>query len=205
MGECHDGGARRLISLQIYELGGGPKGSPPVFVQCGGGRGLYRVPRVQDVQARKVKVAQIAGDDDQCMNDRRCCNLAVGKRGRVRAVKRGGQGRRRAVKGKDAAATLRDECLSEEIFDNLADARRTLAQWRYDHKNVRPHSSLGNKSPAEARRALAHSEGSAPGAHAAPETTTINHNDFRFERGTTGGQVICCGGNSRDRHSLCAD
>jgi putative transposase len=50
--------------------------------------------------------------------------------------------------------SLRDECLNEEIFDSLADARRTLALWRYDYNKVRPRSSLGNKTPAEARRAL---------------------------------------------------
>ncbi|WP_143542922.1 integrase core domain-containing protein, partial [Cereibacter azotoformans] len=66
--------------------------------------------------------------------------------------------------------SLRDECLNEEIFDSLADARRKLAIWRYDYNNVRPHSSLGNKTPAEARRALEQSVGSAPGALAQPET-----------------------------------
>jgi putative transposase len=65
---------------------------------------------------------------------------------------------------------LRDECLNEEIFDSLADARRTLAIWRYDYNNVRPHSSLGNKTPAEARRALELLDGAAPGALATPET-----------------------------------
>jgi putative transposase len=50
--------------------------------------------------------------------------------------------------------SLRDECLNEEIFDSLVDARRTLALWRYDYNNVRPHSSLGNNTPAEARRAI---------------------------------------------------
>ena len=60
--------------------------------------------------------------------------------------------------------------LNEEIFDSLADARRTLALWRYDYNHVRPHSSLGNQTPAEARRALEQSEGSAPGALAQPET-----------------------------------
>ena len=66
--------------------------------------------------------------------------------------------------------SLRDECLNEEIFDSLADARQKLALWRYDYNNVRPHSSLGNQTPAEARRALEQSEGSAPGALAQPET-----------------------------------
>ena len=66
--------------------------------------------------------------------------------------------------------SLRDECLTEEIFDSLAEDRRKLALWRCDYNNVRPHSSLDNKTPAEARRALQQSEGSAPGALAQPET-----------------------------------
>ena len=65
--------------------------------------------------------------------------------------------------------SLRDECLNEEIFDGLDDARRTLGLWRYDYNNVRPHSSLGGMTPAEARRALEQSEGTAPGALAQPE------------------------------------
>jgi putative transposase len=64
--------------------------------------------------------------------------------------------------------SLRDECLNEELFDSLADARRKLALWRYDYNNVRPHSSLGGRAPAEARRALELPEGSAPGALADP-------------------------------------
>ncbi|WP_138924922.1 IS3 family transposase [Sulfitobacter sp. BSw21498] len=60
--------------------------------------------------------------------------------------------------------SLRDELLNEEIFDTLDDARRKLALWRYDYNNVRPHSSLGNQTPAEARRALEQFEGSAQDA-----------------------------------------
>jgi putative transposase len=66
--------------------------------------------------------------------------------------------------------SLLDECLNEEIFDSLTDARQTLALWRYDYNNIRPHSSLGNQAPAQARRALAQFEGAAPGALALPET-----------------------------------
>lgn len=55
-------------------------------------------------------------------------------------------------------------------FDSLADARRKLALWHDDYNNVRPHSSLGNKTPVEARRALVKSEGSKPDALAQPET-----------------------------------
>ena len=66
--------------------------------------------------------------------------------------------------------SLRDECLNEEIFDSLADARRTLALWRYDYNTVRPHSPLDNQTPAEARRALEQIDRIAPGALATPET-----------------------------------
>lgn len=64
--------------------------------------------------------------------------------------------------------SLRDELLNEELFDSLGDARRKLALWRYDYNHVRPHSSIGNKTPAEARRtdiqAPEHFEGSAHNA-----------------------------------------
>lgn len=66
--------------------------------------------------------------------------------------------------------SLRDECLNEEIFDSLVDARRKLAVWRYDYNHVRPHSSLGNQTPAEARRTLELLDGNAHGALAQPET-----------------------------------
>ena len=65
--------------------------------------------------------------------------------------------------------SLRDELLNEELFDNLGDARRKLALWRYDYNNVRPHSALGNDTPTNARRTLELSEGSAPGALAQSE------------------------------------
>ncbi|WP_397586998.1 IS3 family transposase [Sphingobium fuliginis] len=60
--------------------------------------------------------------------------------------------------------SLRDELLNEELFDSLADARRKLAVWRYDYNNVRPHSSLGNRTPAQARRAFLHDESVTPDA-----------------------------------------
>ena len=66
--------------------------------------------------------------------------------------------------------SLRDECLSKEIFDSLADARRKRALWRYDDNHIRLHSSLGNNTPTEARRTLGQSDGNAPGALARPET-----------------------------------
>jgi len=45
---------------------------------------------------------------------------------------------------------LRDECLNETIVTSLRHARRVLADWRHDYNNVRPHSSLGGATPAQA-------------------------------------------------------
>lgn len=44
---------------------------------------------------------------------------------------------------------LRDECLNETLFSSLKDARFELNRWRNDYNHVRPHSALGNYSPAE--------------------------------------------------------
>jgi transposase InsO family protein len=60
--------------------------------------------------------------------------------------------------------SLRDELLNEELFDSRADARRKLAVWRYDYNNVRPHSSLQNRTSAQARRTFLQDGGVTPGA-----------------------------------------
>ncbi len=44
---------------------------------------------------------------------------------------------------------LRDECLNEHAFLNLAEAREIIASWRHDYNHVRPHSSLGALTPIE--------------------------------------------------------
>lgn len=57
---------------------------------------------------------------------------------------------------------LRDELLNEEVFNTLADAGSSLARWRHDYNNERPHSALKGSTPAMARRALELVTGSAP-------------------------------------------
>ncbi|CUH77244.1 putative transposase OrfB [Tritonibacter multivorans] len=76
--------------------------------------------------------------------------------------------------------SLRDELLNEEIFDSLDDARKKLAVWRYDYNTVRPHSSLANQTPRQARRALEQFEGSAPGALAQTETQDYENQTRRL-------------------------
>ena len=44
---------------------------------------------------------------------------------------------------------LRDECLNQNWFISLKDARQTVEEWRIDYNEFRPHSSLGDLSPIE--------------------------------------------------------
>jgi putative transposase len=44
---------------------------------------------------------------------------------------------------------LRDECLNDEIFFDLANAREKLERWRRDYNEHRPHSSLDDQTPTE--------------------------------------------------------
>jgi putative transposase len=43
---------------------------------------------------------------------------------------------------------LRDELLNETLFSSLAHAREVLSLWKNDYNTVRPHSGLGNLTPA---------------------------------------------------------
>ncbi len=43
---------------------------------------------------------------------------------------------------------LRDECLNVEWFRSLTDAQKTLAAWRTHYNHARPHSALGDQTPA---------------------------------------------------------
>ena len=48
-------------------------------------------------------------------------------------------------------ATVRQECLSRDWFTSIEDAQMILDTWRHDYANVRPHSSLGQQTPAQFR------------------------------------------------------
>jgi putative transposase len=51
--------------------------------------------------------------------------------------------------GESFNGRFRDECLSLEWFRNRLDARITIGEWRRHYNETRPHSSLGNLTPAE--------------------------------------------------------
>jgi len=42
---------------------------------------------------------------------------------------------------------FRDECLNEEVFANLAEARSLIERWRQDYNQVRPHSAHAGLTP----------------------------------------------------------
>ncbi len=44
---------------------------------------------------------------------------------------------------------LREECLEAHWFTSLRHAREVIEAWRLDYNEVRPHSSIGDKTPAE--------------------------------------------------------
>jgi putative transposase len=44
---------------------------------------------------------------------------------------------------------FRDECLNENWFINLDHVREIIEPWRVDYNQNRPHSSLGDPTPAE--------------------------------------------------------
>lgn len=46
---------------------------------------------------------------------------------------------------------LRDECLNREWFRDLREARVVIEAWRQFYNHQRPHSSLGYRTPAQAR------------------------------------------------------
>jgi putative transposase len=79
---------------------------------------------------------------------------------------------------------LRDELLNETLFSSLAHAREALSFWKDDYNTIRPHSGLGNLTPAAyANRSapdkqrdgtLRYTEGSAPRPVASPSQMGSN-------------------------------
>lgn len=50
---------------------------------------------------------------------------------------------------------LRDECLNDNVFLNVDDAKKKISDWIEEYHSIRPHSSLGMKTPNEFAEAWA--------------------------------------------------
>ena len=93
---------------------------------------------------------------------------------------------------------LRDECLNEHIFGNLAEARKIIETWRIDYNTERPHTSLGGLTPAvfanlnHATRPASLELRKDPAQHAltAIQSTERTGTDFTPERPGSGGWVL---------------
>ncbi len=67
---------------------------------------------------------------------------------------------------------FRDECLNEQWFETLHQARTAIAAWRQDYNEVRPHSSVGRIPPA--RFAELHRQRAGDAAQSSSTTTQID-------------------------------
>ena len=54
---------------------------------------------------------------------------------------------------------LRDECLNQQHFATLAEARTRLEEWRQDYNTGRPHRGLAHRTPAEFAQLFTPEEG----------------------------------------------
>jgi putative transposase len=54
--------------------------------------------------------------------------------------------------------SFRDECLNVNWFLSLEDAKEKIEAWRVDYNEFRPHSSLGDKTPADFAKEMAEKE-----------------------------------------------
>ena len=69
---------------------------------------------------------------------------------------------------------FRDECLNEEIFTTLAEARAVIERWRCDYNQVRPHSAHGGLTPQAIRERSAGDRLRTPDQlHRSPATIAI--------------------------------
>lgn len=67
---------------------------------------------------------------------------------------------------------FRDECLNEQWFETIGQARTTTAAWRQDYNEVRPHSSIGRIPPA--RFAELHRQRTGDAARSSSTATKID-------------------------------
>ena len=110
-----------------------------------------RVIRVLDQIAEHRALPQvIRTDNGPEFTSRRFLSWSMEKRVRATTIQPGKPVQNAHIESFNGR--FRDECLNVNWFSNLNDARWKVQQWRLDYNGVRPHSSLGNRSPETFRR-----------------------------------------------------
>lgn len=81
---------------------------------------------------------------------------------------------------------FRDECLNEDWFLNLVDAKATIEAWRIDYNTIRPHSSLADCMPQHVVQISPEGE---PAAAGSPRSRAFNPVGLALSVKRTGGWV----------------
>jgi putative transposase len=116
--------------------------------------GGARVARVLDrvISERGAQPGEIVMDNGPELTSRALDQWAYERGVRLRFIQPGKPVQNAFVESFNGK--LRDECLNEHWFTTLYDARTTVEAWRVEYNRERPHSSLGNQTPEEFRRAV---------------------------------------------------
>lgn len=114
-----------------------------------------RVARVleQVIAARGQAPAAIVMDNGPELTSRALDQWAYGRNVRLHFIDPGKPVQNCFVESFNG--TLRHECLNDHWFTSLYDAREKVETWRVDYNRVRPHQSLGDRTPEEFRAAAA--------------------------------------------------
>ena len=59
------------------------------------------------------------------------------------------------LRGSESEKRLRDECLNQEVFLSVTEARVVIEEWRSFYNRVHPHSGLGFQSADDFARTTA--------------------------------------------------
>jgi putative transposase len=108
----------------------------------------YRVTRVLDrIAATRPLPTMIVSDNGPEFTSKVLDAWAYGRRVQLHFIRPGKPVENAFVESFNGK--FRDECLNENWFLGLADAREKIETWRLDYNLVRPHSSLGDRTPTE--------------------------------------------------------
>ena len=91
---------------------------------------------------------------------------------------------------------FRDECLNENWFVSLSDARQIIEQWRRHYNQERPHSALGYRTPEEFAAEVKSFDRDGVGQGTSMECTPRMRHQIKGPATLNGGELCWCPDNS---------